>query len=161
MYADVLADRLAGWPGGAVSAGGDLRVWGISPSRDHWTVGVEDPSHPDRDVALIVLNDGGVATSGTSRRSWHRGRQIVHHLIDPRTGAPAVTGIQTVTVISQTAVQAEAAATALFVGGESATNLARILPLIASVIIVRETGEIREITGNLEVRAHASHVTLV
>ncbi|HEU4793173.1 MAG TPA: FAD:protein FMN transferase, partial [Nitrolancea sp.] len=96
MYADVLADQLAGWPGGAVSAGGDLRVWGISPSRDHWPVGVEDPSQPDRDVALIVLNDGGVATSGTRRRSWRRGRQIVHHLIDPRTGAPAVTGIQTV-----------------------------------------------------------------
>ena len=150
MYADVLAERLAGWPGGAVSAGGDLRVWGASPVGDHWSIGVEDPSRSDRDVAVIALDDGGVATSGIGRRSWHRDRQTVHHLIDPRTGSPAATGIRTVTVVSRTAMEAEVAATALFVGGESDITLSRIAPLIASVIIVRTTGEIREITGNLE-----------
>lgn len=159
MYADVLSERLSGWPGGAVSAGGDLRVWGISPSGDHWQVGVEDPSQPDRDVAVIMLDNGGVATSGTSRRSWRLGRHTVHHLIDPQTGTPASTGIQTVTVVSHTAMEAEVAATALFVGEESDPTLARILPLIAIAIIVRETGEIRKITGNLEVGAHASHVS--
>ncbi len=160
MYADVLAARLTGWPGGAVSAGGDLRVWGASPAGGDWLVGVEDPNRPDRDVAVLVLSDGGVATSGISRRSWRRGRQTVHHLIDPRTGAPARTGIQTVTVTSPTAIQAEVATTALFVGGEADTTLARILPLISNAIIVRETGEIREITGHLEVRSHASHVNV-
>jgi thiamine biosynthesis lipoprotein len=160
MYADVLAARLSGWPGGAVSAGGDLRVWGVSPTGDDWRVGVEDPSRPDRDVAMLVPSYGGVATSGISRRSWRRGRQTVHHLIDPRTGAPARTGIQTVTVTSPTAMQAEVAATALFVGGEADTTLARILPLISNAIVVQETGEIREITGHLEVRSHASHVNV-
>lgn len=155
MYADVLAERLAGWPGGVVSAGGDLRVWGIAPEGDHWLVGVEDPTHPDRDIAVIKLSNGGVATSGTSRRSWLRGRKTVHHLIDPRTGAPAETGIQTVTVVSRTAMEAETAATALFVGGDCAITLARILPLVAVAVIVYETGEIREITGNLEGEAHA------
>lgn len=160
MYADVLATRLSGWPGGAISAGGDLRVWGISPSGNAWQVGVEDPSRPDRDVAVLGLSDGSVATSGISRRSWRRGRQSVHHLIDPRTGTPARTGIQTVTVTSPTAMQAEVAATALYVGGEAGTTLARILPLISNAIIVRETGEIREITGNLEERPHASNVNV-
>lgn len=117
LYADELAARLARWAGGCVSAGGDLRVWGVAPDGSPWRVGVEDPDRPERDLAVLELHAGGVATSGTNRRSWQRDGRAVHHLVDPRTGQPAASGLRAVTVVATNATQAEVWSTAVFVGG--------------------------------------------
>ena len=119
LYVDVLAG-IRGWDGGVVSAGGDLRVWGTPPTGKCWIVGVEDPNNPDRDIAQLHLASGAVATSGTNRRSWQHAGVPVHHLIDPRTGLPAQSGVRSVSVVSATGVQAEIAAKALAIGGPDA-----------------------------------------
>jgi thiamine biosynthesis lipoprotein len=116
LYVDLLAGS-GNWAGGAISAGGDLRVWGMPPRGDDWLIGVEDADEPSRDAAHLRLDHGAVATSGTNRRAWRRGGALCHHLIDPRSGQPATSGVRTATAISRTAVQAEIAATALAVGG--------------------------------------------
>lgn len=115
LYADELAGRLAEWQGGIVSAGGDMRVWGEGPDDGGWAVGVEDPGFSEDDIALVLLSDGGVATSGTNRRQWRRGGAPAHHLIDPRSGAPAAAIDRTVTIIAPTAVLAEIGSTAYFI----------------------------------------------
>ena len=55
----------------------------------------------------------GVATSGTHRRSWQFGGHAAHHLIDPRTGNPAQTGVRSVTALAATVTVAEVAAKAV------------------------------------------------
>lgn len=146
LYADVLA-RIGPWSGGAVSAGGDLRVWGVPPEGEQWIIGVEHPDDPRRDVMQLRLAAGAVATSGTNRRAWRRAGAPVHHLIDPRTGQPAASGIRTASVVSTTAVHAEIAATALVVGGP-ATPSAR--SLVQQAILIREDGQLVTIEGNQE-----------
>jgi thiamine biosynthesis lipoprotein len=116
LYADLLAGT-GGWAGGAISAGGDLRVWGEPPHGDEWLVGVEDTDDPSHDAAHLRLDRGAVATSGINRRAWRRDGALCHHLIDPRSGRAAESGVRTATAISTTAVQAEIAATALAIGG--------------------------------------------
>ena len=87
-----------------VNAGGDIAVRGGA-----WPVGVED--------VTLELTRGGLATSGRDRRRWLRGGREQHHLIDPRTGAPASTPFLRVTVVAEDAVEAEVQAKNVFLGG--------------------------------------------
>ena len=59
----------------------------------------------------------GVATSGTSVHRWHRAGDTRHHLIDPRTGLPAVTDVVQATVVSGSACEAEGLAKAAVIAG--------------------------------------------
>lgn len=92
-----LADRLCErFDNAAINLGGDIRTRGAGPEGRGWDVGLCDGR-------LVVVRDAGIATSGISRRRWPGG----HHLIDPRTGAPANIGIAAVSVIAENALRAE------------------------------------------------------
>jgi thiamine biosynthesis lipoprotein len=125
-----LADRalrlLAGHPGAAVDADGDVAVR-VAPG-DRWEIGVADPRRDDGLLARIVLADEagvvergartwGVATSGTT---IHRFGPAAHHLIDPRTGRPAATDVVQATVIASGAAVAEALAKSAVILGSVA-----------------------------------------
>jgi thiamine biosynthesis lipoprotein len=118
-FANVLARELAHWPGGCIDAGGDLRLWGLPPKGECWTIGIENPFCAGSDLLAIELSapSAGVATSGTHRRRWQAGMQSAHHLIDPRSGAPAADSVRSVTAIAQDAATADVAAKALLIAG--------------------------------------------
>ena len=102
-----------------VSLGGDIAVAGTAPAGG-WPVGVAD-GHRDETVPLTVaLLAGGLATSSTTQRRWRRGGRELHHVIDPRTGAPAPVVWRTVTVAAGSCVDANTASTAALVLGEAA-----------------------------------------
>ena len=88
-----------------VNAGGDIAVGGGA-----WPIGVTD------DLTL-ELTQGGLATSGRDRRTWRRGGEEQHHLIDPRTGEPARSAALRVTAIGESAADAEVLAKVAFLGG--------------------------------------------
>src|SRR5260370_40446234 len=92
-----MADRLCEMlgPNAVANIGGDLRAVGSGPRRDGWPVGVAG--------ATLMLRDQGAATSSVRRRRWGE----VHHLIDPRTGLPARSGLEEVSVVASTGLEAE------------------------------------------------------
>jgi thiamine biosynthesis lipoprotein len=100
-----------------VSLGGDLRV--AAPDGRPWEVAIsEEPA--GRVEQRVTVVDGGLATSSTRVRRWsHRG-SVRHHLLDPRTGAPASGRWRTVTATGPSCVAANAAATAAVVLGDDA-----------------------------------------
>lgn len=68
------ARRTAGVEGVMLDIGGDLRVWGRSPSPDGWRVGVADPRrlHDNAEPAEVLRIAGGaVAFSGPGLRGPH------------------------------------------------------------------------------------------
>jgi thiamine biosynthesis lipoprotein len=91
---------------GFVSAGGDLAV------RSTFVAALPRGG-------TISLVRGGLATSGTDRRRWLRGGRMQHHLIDPRTRAPASSPWEQVTVCGLSCVGADVAAKAAFLLGRS------------------------------------------
>ncbi len=91
-----------------VNAGGDIATRGGS-----WPVGVETGS----ETLTLELTGTALATSGRDRRTWRRDGRMLHHLIDPRTGAPADSDVLRITVVAPDAVEAEVAATSLFLAG--------------------------------------------
>jgi FAD:protein FMN transferase len=117
-----------------VSLGGDVAVAG-APPEGGWTIGLADnhagPAEPGR---TIGISSGGVATSSTMVRRWSRGGQIVHHVIDPRTGLPAREVWRTVSVAASTCVGANTASTAALVLGEEAPDWLRSRRLPARLV---------------------------
>ena len=113
--ADIVAEELieAGALGALVNLGGDLVVLGRPSDDASWYLGIEDPSNPPNHVALLRLDSGGVATSGTTVRRWSTDDGgSAHHLIDPAQARPSTTTLLTATVIAADAATAEAFATA-------------------------------------------------
>ena len=114
--ADLAVDRAleAGMSWVLVSAGGDLRIGGDAPAL---SIDVQDPDDATARVMTLRLNRGALATSSTAKRTWGPG---LHHVIDPCTGAPAVTDAVQVTVWAPTGADAEVAATTALLIGTSA-----------------------------------------
>lgn len=106
-----LADRLCPRLGDSAVAnlGGDLFAAGPGPDGQGWPVGLGE--------VTVLLRDMGAATSGTRRRAWVG----AHHLIDPRTGLPARSDLEEVSVVASSALLAEELAkTALLLGRRDA-----------------------------------------
>jgi thiamine biosynthesis lipoprotein len=101
----------------AVNAGGDMFLVGLPDGQEQWPVAIEDPLKPEIDLTTIQVGPGAVATSSVTKRIWKQGEKQRHHLIDPRTGEPALTGWLSVTVIAPHAYEAEVFAKALLIGG--------------------------------------------
>jgi thiamine biosynthesis lipoprotein len=115
VFADELAAMLDGFDAYALDCAGDLRVGGRAqlPRIVH----VAGPFDASRRQAFS-LTAGGVATSGIGRRSWTlAGGRPAHHLLDPRTGQPAFTGVVQATALAPTAAQAEVLAKAAVLSG--------------------------------------------
>ena len=115
MAADIVAEELveAGATGALVNLGGDLAVQGVPVDDSSWFLGIEDPRNPPHHVAMLRLQAGGVATSGTTIRRWVTDAGAdAHHLIDPTLGRPTASGVVTATVLAADAATAEAFATA-------------------------------------------------
>jgi FAD:protein FMN transferase len=104
-----------------VSIGGDMRVAG-RPPRGGWRVLLSEDSatSPSSDGPVASIRSGALATSSTTVRRWRRNGQIVHHLIDPRTGRPSDGPWRTATVVAGTCVDANSAATCAIVLGRDA-----------------------------------------
>jgi thiamine biosynthesis lipoprotein len=113
------AARLEGFES-YVSAGGDLVV------RGSWRVGIEDPTQPDRLLAVLDVADGAVATSGRT----HRGA----HILDPHTGAPAL-DLRSATVIGESLTWADVYATAAVAQGREAIQWLAQLPGYEALLV--------------------------
>jgi thiamine biosynthesis lipoprotein len=90
----------SGW----VSAGGDVAA------AEPVVVGL-----PGGDA--ITVHSGGLATSSVAKRSWLADGERQHHLIDPRSGAPAASPWRDVTVAAPTCLRADVAAKAALILG--------------------------------------------
>jgi thiamine biosynthesis lipoprotein ApbE len=107
-----------------VSLGGDTAVAGEPPDGG-WRIRVQDRTAlpgaaADGPSQVVTIRDGGLATSSTAARRWRRGGDVLHHILDPRTGRPAAPVWRTVSVAAVTCADANTAATAAVIRGRLA-----------------------------------------
>ena len=131
-----------------VSLGGDIAVAGPAPDGG-WRIRVQDvtgaPGDPAGPYALIAIRDGGLATSSTAARRWQRGGDVLHHILDPRTGLPAEPVWRTVSVAAGSCADANAASTAAVIRGRRALGWLARLGLPAR--LVDATGVVFTVAG--------------
>jgi thiamine biosynthesis lipoprotein len=126
-----------------VSLGGDIAVAGEVPPGG-WSIRVQDvtgdPFEPTQGpAAVIAIGEGGLATSSTRARRWKRGGDLMHHILDPRTGWPADSSWRTVSVVAATALDANIASTAAVIRGPLAVGWLAKLGLAARLVALDGT----------------------
>lgn len=98
---------------GLVELGGEVAAFGHHPDGRDWKVAIEDPRTDGLQAQRIVAPAGqALATSG-HRVNGLRGAVATSHIIDPALLRPVDNGIASVSVLAQTAMRADALATAL------------------------------------------------
>jgi thiamine biosynthesis lipoprotein len=135
--ADRAARRLSTHGPALIDAGGDIALSGPLANGQPWPIAVADPLQPDRQLALLMINEGGIATSGRDYRRWQRNGVWQHHIVDPRTGLPAQTDVLSATVVAPTTYHAEVAAKVVLISGsEAGLNWIEAQPNFAALVVL-------------------------
>ena len=112
-----------------------LRAHGQHNGHAGWPVGLRNPLFPDRNYATLLLKDRALASSGSNVQFFRHQGQRYGHILDPRTGWPAL-GMLSVTVTAPTATEADALSTAFYVMGlDAAAEYCREHPQIGAILV--------------------------
>lgn len=105
---------------GIISLGGNVQALGTKSDGSLWRVGIQDPADKNSIIATLEIADKAVITSGGYQRYFEQDGITYHHIIDPRTGQPADSGLSSVTIVSDDGTLADGLSTALFIMGKDA-----------------------------------------
>lgn len=115
---DILAQN--GVERGIVNLGGNVYVSGKKENGSDYKVGIKKPFCED---ILGVLTGGDLfyVTSGSYERYFTENGENYCHILDPKTGYPAKSGLYSVTVVSKDGTLSDALSTAFFIMGAEAS----------------------------------------
>ncbi len=117
--------REAGVRSGLINLGGNVMALGKKPDGSDWSVGIRDPFSEGL-LGAVSVRDSAVVTSGGYQRYFEENGVRYCHIIDPRTGRPADSGLASVTVVGAEGVLCDGLSTAVYVMGlEAASQLWR------------------------------------
>lgn len=121
-----IADKLAeflkdnGVTSAIISLGGNIYAIGENAEEKRpFNLGVQDPQAEDGSIlGYLQLSDKSLVTSGDYQRYFMQDGKRYHHILDPKTGYPAESGLSSVTIISDSSVVGDALSTTCFVLGK-------------------------------------------
>ena len=124
-----------------IEIGGELKCSGLNADEKPWRIGIDKPSEEiqkERHLAIIEVSNKSVASSGNYRKlkiDQETGIKYAH-TINPKTGMPTITDLLSVTIVSESCMQADAIATACMVmGKEKSINYIISKPQIDALFI--------------------------
>lgn len=104
-----------------LSVGGDTVVWGVDDMDQPWRVYLQPDPAKDLRIGEAVAGTNGclaVATSTTMLRRGHSKKSgDWHHIIDPRTAAPATSDLQVAVVCANNLLEADVLASCAIIHG--------------------------------------------
>ena len=128
---------------GIIIAGGDIRFWGAKPDDRQWRLGIQHPRIPEQLVEADDIGLGALATSGDYEQVFEYEGVRYHHLLDPHTGYPARACVSA-TAWAETAMDADALATAVFVlGPERGIEWIETMPGAEALVFFEEGDQLR------------------
>lgn len=103
---------------GFINIGGNVLTLGSKPDGSPWSIGIQNPFESrGKNIGAIRISDGTVVTSGDYVRYFEKDKIRYHHILDPKTGYPANSGIISATIIGKNSMQADALSTGIFILG--------------------------------------------
>ncbi len=122
-----------------VEIGGDIITSGQNAEAVPWQIAIETPDARQRSfLKVLSVSDLGMATSGDYRNYFEQDGIRYSHILDAKTGRPVTHATASVTVLTRSAMLADAWATALLVlGREHGMEIAKRQNL-AALFIDRE-----------------------
>jgi thiamine biosynthesis lipoprotein len=119
-------------------------------------VAIEAPSSaPDEPAALLAtvqLRDEAMSVSSVREHSFRAGGKTFSHVIDPRTGQPAL-GTVLAAVVLPSATETDALSTALLtVGREGHERIANLRPGMKTLVVSESDGKTNVEARGIELR---------
>jgi len=103
---------------------GDVAASDAPPGESGWLVGIADPDRPGATRATVQLRDAALATAANTVSLVRYGSLVAGHVMDPATGWPA-RALRQASVVTRTAVAADALSTAMLVTGNEPAGVMR------------------------------------
>jgi FAD:protein FMN transferase len=123
-----------------VDFGQDVRVHGRPLEKSFWWIGLDDAHQPGKCWAGVAVTDHAVATSGDYLRYFVQNGIRYAHIIDPRTGYPALNDCRAVSVIAPSCTIAGLLATSVCIlGAKEGMQLIELHPDAAGAITTNHT----------------------
>jgi thiamine biosynthesis lipoprotein len=131
-----------------ITLGGNVYAIGTRPDGTPWKVAIQDPTDPAAYAGVLELEDKAAVTSGAYERYFEEDGVRYHHIINPKTGYPAESGLASVTIVSADGTMADALSTALFVmGKDTALDYWRQHSSEFDAVLVTDTGAVTVTRG--------------
>ena len=138
--------------GGLVSFGSNVAVFGAKPDKKPFRIALKNPKAESGYAGVLSLKAGQtLSVSGDYERYYTINDEKYHHILDPKTGYPAQSGLCSVAVICSDGALADALSTALFVmGEENARAFYESKVYDFEAVFIDENGNVTTTQGLLE-----------
>ncbi len=125
-----------------INLGGNVVTVGSKPDGSPWKVGIRNPrpaGEGGADLGIVKVTDKAVVTAGDDQRYFIGNGQRYHHILDPATGYPAKSDLMSVTLITDSSLDADALDTAVFILGlEKGRELIRQFGGVEAVFVTTD-----------------------
>lgn len=123
-----------------VGLGGEFRGIGQPSRGEPWRIAIESPHDPKAILASVPLQNGAVSTSGTYRQERrHADGTATSHIFDGRTLSPVRHDTVSVTVVAETALEADRWSTALLALGAAEGRSVAETGNLAALFVLRDS----------------------
>ena len=141
--------KTAGIQRAMVSLGGNVQCLGTKPDGTPWSIGIRDPWNSQSGIYCAVsITDKAVITSGGYERFFQQNGKTYLHILDPRTGYPAESGLSSVSIVSSDGTLGDGLSTALYIMGlETASNYWRAHKEEFDAVLIGDDGTLYATEG--------------
>jgi thiamine biosynthesis lipoprotein len=123
-----------------VDFGQDVRAHGHAPGKQFWWIGLDDATAPGKCWTGVAVTDHAVATSGDYLRNFKLNGRRYGHIIDPRTGYPALNDCRAVSIIAPSCTIAGLLSTSVCIlGAKEGLQLVELHPGAAGAVTTETT----------------------
>lgn len=135
-----------------INLGGNVKTLNRKITGEEWRIAVQDPENPNEICGVVTCCDKAVITSGGYQRFFEEDGITYHHIIDPRSGYPAHSGLTSVSIVTADGTLADGLSTSLFIMGlEEAHKYWKAHKDEFDAVLVDEAGKVY-VTGGLKDR---------
>ena len=134
-----------------------VQAIGQPPGEEFWQIAIETPSPtpatPATLLATVPLKDEAMSVSGVRENSFQAGGKTFGHIIDPRTGEPAL-GTMLAAVVLPSATETDALSTALLtLGSAGHERIASLRPGMRTLLVSESGGQLSVEAKGIRVRS--------
>lgn len=110
--------KKAGITSAILNLGGNVQTVGLKPDGSKWKVALKDPEQTESYAGILTVDEKAIVTSGGYERYFEddNGNKW-GHILDPKTGYPAESGLLSVTIVGEDGTVCDALSTAFYVMG--------------------------------------------
>ena len=134
-----------------------VQALGTPPGEEFWKIAIETPSPvpdaPPTLLATVPLKEEAMSVSGVQEHSFQAGGRTFGHVIDPRTGEPAL-GTVLAAVVLPSATETDALSTALLTVGTAGHDaIAGLRPGMRTLVVSESGGKLHAEARGITLRS--------